>query len=147
MAATIADVLEAARAKIESSTGASVGLGKPVRSESGLLMLPYKLYESPEHRNPPSLRPGTGPESLRLNMVVSCLLAPNSPSGYAALGEGLMSVFDTPFIEVGASRVAVSSTSLSTDELATIFSAAGIPLTLAVTFQLKWKLDRAAGSS
>ncbi len=147
MAAALAEVLEAMRASIASSTGVETSLGKPSRSASGLVLLPYRIRESTEIRNRPSLRDGTRPAEQNLHVVADCLLMPNTPSGYEALGEAISSLHENPIMKVGETDVIVAIDASNSDDLAAICSAAGITLTLAVSLVLRWALGRNSGST
>ncbi len=145
MAAALADVLEAVRASIESSTGAEVGLGEPARSESGLVLLPNKIDVSEFQRDLPTPREFTQPAVSDLPVVAHCLLMPNTRRGYGVLGEGLISLHDNPIITFGDIQVRINIAEPPDDAVAAICSAAGLTLTLAVPLELRWVLGRDAG--
>ena len=135
MTISITDVLDATLNQVASYTYADVTLGTPVEADPGLYIFTYQFMEDTQQR----VTPGRGinakqPNSYRL----SCLLMTNPAYDYTALDEGLKCLIERPVLSVQDSKVTVTLTSLTIDELSKIFTSAGITLRLAIPFELRW---------
>lgn len=124
-----------------SQTGASVGLGRPGDRSAGIYVWPWRLEEDVATRNLPLRRvPEAGAAAPAATLVTHVLVLVQpalTPGGLALLETARRAILDQPVLDVSGRRVQIQLTNLSHAELAAIFSAAALPLTICLSATLR----------
>jgi hypothetical protein len=134
MQISISDALTGLAAALADSAHCTVEAGHPARSQADLCVFAYHLAPDPSLNN-------TGPGHTAKNpgtaWFVSCLVLPVKPENYPMLDRTLRFLQDTPVLELAGCRLALIIDSLGPQEIARIFSSAGMALTLAAPLVVK----------
>jgi hypothetical protein len=126
---------------LRTQTGAQVILGCPVDGAAGIYVWPWKLEEDVQLRN---AAVGTNPVGMRApaasarNVNFLVLVRPAlTPDGLSKLDEARQAILDHPILQVGGQNIRIILSPLAVDELAALFSAASIPLTICLSATLR----------
>jgi hypothetical protein len=126
---------------LREQTGADVILGRPEDMKSAIYVWPWRLYEDWVHRpRPVRTDPATATLEPRAPAPSVDFLVLDWPAltfdGLSRLDEARRAIYDHPILKVGDDALHVSITTLSLDQLSSLFSAARIPLTVCVSATL-----------
>jgi hypothetical protein len=140
---TIVSALEALCDMLRAKIGGEVIIGRPDDAVAGIYVWPWKLDENRSFRNlrPDIIDPATksSHQTFSLNIYFLMLVRPALTSdGLSRLGDIHQAMFNNPILSVDGTSVALIHYELSTDQLASIFSAASIPLTVCLSAKLQF---------
>jgi hypothetical protein len=122
---------------LHARTGVNVILGRPDEATSGLYVWPWLLEEDSHARNlSPAIGGGANsarqPPSQNIHFLV--IAAPAlTAEGLSRLDQARQALWDNPVLTVEGVTVRVTISTLETEQLAAVFQAAGIPLTLCLS--------------
>jgi hypothetical protein len=138
---SIPETLTALCDMLHATTGVNVVLGRPDEARSAIFVWPWLLEEDPRARN---LSPvgGAGTNLARQppsqNIHVLVIAAPASTAdGLSRLDQARRALWENPVLTVDGVTVRVVISSLAPEQLAAVFSAAGIPLTICLSATLR----------
>lgn len=137
---TLVPALTALCESLGTQTGATVSLGRPDDSATGIYVWPWKLEENSASRSlPPRRSPGVVmPAQDAMGVHVLVLVRPAlTPGGLALLETARRAIHDQPVLNVSGKRVHILFEPLSHAELAALFGAAGLPLTICLSVLLR----------
>jgi len=137
----IASALTALCDMLHARTGVDVVLGRPDDTASGIYVWPWRLSEDALPRNLPKSR-GEAASSTHpvADLMVDFLVVVRpalTVDGLSRLVEAREAMIDNPILSVDGTRVRIILHPLTADQLAAVFSAAAIPLTVCVSATLK----------
>ena len=120
------------------SIGFSVQLGVPT-GEADLAVWPWHLRLAPlPGQAPINGRPRTPANSLQARLELQFLLVcKDTPDAVATMTQGILALETTPVLQVGGESLQLMETTLTAEELAALFSAAGVRLVLSSAYVLR----------
>lgn len=127
--------------RLRSRLGVRVALGRPDNAVAGIYIWPWRIVPDPAAKNsPPEPPSNSAPADLQIFNIHFLLFA--VPSGtveaLSMLDSAQKAVFETPVFDVSGSRFrAVLDPGLNTANLAALFIAARLELTLCLPFVLQ----------
>lgn len=132
---TLAASLTALCDLLRTNTGAEVFLGEPDDESPGIYVWPWRIEDQPRARNlpgvgAPTLRPGA---TVRLLILVRPAL---SVEGLSRLDAARAAIDANPVIDLPGTRIGIMFERIGDDDLARVFLAASIPLTICVAARL-----------
>ncbi len=119
-----------------------VRIGRPDEATAAVHVWPWRMSVNPAPRRPPTTGAVDRGEAARPQLLQVHLLVFATPAltteGLALLDKAQQILFDNPLVptEDGQIRL-LADTGLSAGELAAVFQAAGLPLTLCAAFVLE----------
>jgi len=134
--------LTALRDMLQAETGQAVFIGRPENRVMGLYLWPWKLDVQANLRNMPPVRQREflKPQKPELPLRIHVLVLPMAASGIEscdALAAALRAINDHPVLVAADMRVQVRIDAMSAEELAALFTAAAMPLTLCLACTLE----------
>lgn len=138
---TLVPALTALCESLGTQTGAAVSLGRPDDSATGIYVWPWKLEEITVSRAlSPRRAPGgaTAAPQDAMGVHVLVLVRPAlTPGGLTLLETARRAIYDQPVLNVAGKRVQILFEPLSHADLAAVFGAAGLPLTICLSVLLR----------
>lgn len=127
---------------LSTQTGAQVALGRPEQASGGIIYVwPWRLVEDAvaRHAVPRSTGRDTAvPHGSAMVVHVLILVRPaTTPEGLALLEMARQALLDQPILDVADRRVQIQFESLPHAELAALFSAAELPLSICLGARLR----------
>jgi hypothetical protein len=126
---------------LRAHTGVNVVLGRPEDSTSTIYVWPWLLEEAPESHNlPPAVVPNEirVPQSSRQNIHFLVIATPAlTIEGLSRLAQARQAILENPVLNIGEVSVQVMTSNLEAETLASVFQAAGIPLTICVSAMVR----------
>jgi len=134
--------LTALRDMLQAETGQTVFVGRPENHVMGLYLWPWKLDVQANLRNMPPVRQREflKPQKPELPLRIHVLAIPMAASGIEscdAVAAALRAINDHPVLVAADMRVQVRIDAMSAEELAALFTAAALPLTLCLACTLE----------
>lgn len=134
--------LAALRDMLRSETGQAVFIGRPDEDMPGLYLWPWKLSVQSSLSNMPPIRQRDFLRTKKpeLPLQIRVLVLPMAASGIEscdALAAALRAMNDHPILVAADTRGQVRMDAMPTDELTTVFTAAGLPLTICLACTLE----------
>lgn len=124
-----------------TQTGAQVTLGRPEDHPAGIYVWPWRIDEDAVPRNvPPRRVPEGGMSARHAALIVHALVLvrpATTPGGLALLETARQAIHDQPVLNVSGKRVQILFEPLSHSELAALFRAAELPLTVCLSVVLR----------
>lgn len=139
---TIAIQLTALGDMLHAETGQAVIIGRPDKEAPGLYLWPWKLDVQANLSNMPPIRQRDFLRTKKpeLPLRIRLLVLPMAASGIEScdsLAAALRAINDHPVLVAAESRGQVRIDAMPTDELATVFTAANLPLILCLACTLE----------
>ena len=126
---------------LRTHTGFNVVLGRPEDSTSTIYVWPWFLEEAPESHNlPPAVVPNEirVPQSSSQNIHFLVIATPAlTIEGMSRLAQARQAILENPVLNIGGVSVQVMTSNLEAETLASVFQAAGIPLTICVSAMVR----------
>lgn len=127
---------------LRAHTGAPVALGRPDDKTSGIHVWPWCLEEDASFRNVrPASRaggiPAPSPPAQSVHMLIFAT-PPLTPAALARLEQAGKVIRDHPVLDVEGVDARMALSNPGAEVLAEVFQAAGIPLTLCVSIQVRF---------
>ena len=133
----VAAALGALCGLLKDKAGLSAAVGRPAGAV-GIHIWAWQLLPSPAAMAPPPMRPtggGGGPVSRPMELRV-LLVSSGTQAALDDLARAHQVLVDNPVLQISDSRVQIVPSSLSAAELAAVFTAGQVPLSLSSSFTL-----------
>jgi len=133
----IAAALAALCTLLKDKAGLSAAVGRPAGAV-GIHIWPWQLVPSTGAMSPPLVRPpsgGPGPVSWPMELRV-LLVSSGTQAAIDDLSRAHRVLVDDPVLQLGDSRIQIVPSPLSAADLAAIFTAGRVPLSLSSSFTL-----------
>jgi hypothetical protein len=135
---TLADLFVAVCDLLQRRTGAQVILGLPGESDSGVFVWPWRLAQNPNVRNAPQHNgrpdgPGQAKTSYRDVYFLIVVRPALTPAGLALLDAAQCAIAQEPALCIGEESVQLLLDTPATNDLAQVFLAAHIPLSICLS--------------
>ena len=134
---TLASFLHSICDLLGNRLGVPVVIGAPNNDSAGVFLFPWKISPNTLIRNSPPVRPGpaTTPGSTTyFDVHILVLTRPAlTGDGLSQLESASRAILESPIITVGTEQAELLFESLSNADLAAIFSAAGMPLSVCLS--------------
>lgn len=134
----IAAALAALCTLLKDKAGLSVAVGRPAGAV-GIHIWPWQLVPTTGAMSPPLVRPapgeGAGPVSRPMELRV-LLVSSGTQAAIDELSRAHRVLVDDPVLQLGDSRIQIVPSPLSAADLAAIFTAGQVPLSLSSSFTL-----------
>jgi hypothetical protein len=125
---------------IQSSTGSVVQVARPAGDVTGLVIWPWRVVDVSSFRNIPPTHRTTGLVSPPQPVVEVSFLLLASPAGSEGSASQVLQahrvLLENPVLGGSGSNVRVVAQQLSVDELAAVFTAAHLELSLCTNYSL-----------
>lgn len=137
---TLAPALTAVCDMLSTRTGEQVILGCPDDGVPGIYVWPWRLEENAPSRK---VSPRTHPDGIRTlqaaTMSVSFLMLVRpalTPDGLSKLDAARQAILDNPILDVAGNNAKIVFSPLTHRDLAALFTAASLPLTICLSAAL-----------